>query len=1163
MSRAILQDIISDFSSDKITRLFRQKNRLFVPRTSDLAQYENNQFEDAKQLGVIEISADEKILVCTFKVNQPLTERSGKRTQYEVGKKVLKDMQADAGIFIFYDDHGNFRFSLIYPETLGNRRQWSNYRRFTYYVSQELTNKTFLSRIGDGDFSTLEKIKDAFSVEKVTNKFFEEFRSIFEQTKAEFQKTNKNTVCLWLKDRYAEKEYDEQINKYAYMFLGRIVFLYFLLRKGWIEGQKDFIRKSVEDSSNSNLYTNFFLPLFFDVFAKKPEDRPKSIQKLYNTTPYLNGGLFEKSELEHEMEKSGIYILFDDQFIRNVILNFFESYSFTIDENSPDDQEVSIDPEMLGKVFENTLAEEERGKKGTFYTPREIVHFMVKEALWQFLKNETELDHEALHEYVFNDEYNLKDFSKPDLRLIDKKLEVVKILDPAVGSAAFPVEMMQVLVNLRRRLDVRVGKNISEVNLKKQYIKNNLYGVDIDSGAIEIAKLRIWLALIVDYELPEIEPLPNLDFQFRVGNSLQEKIDEIDVFNEGDDGIAQLPGFNENEYLQMKQSMIEIKDKFYESDEEEEKKELKAKFDDLEHKLIKAALDKYNEDFKEQIKNAHFKKVEKKLKETAERAARLEQKIKDGTYKLFKPDFHFSEVFDREDEKGKPARGFDIVIGNPPYGVKVENDIRDIHKLGNKDSYGIFISSAFKRFLKPNGVLSFITSDTWLTIKTHRLLREQVLEKQIHKVIRIHQDCFEATVNACILLASNSISSENRIIVADLTKMTTRTMLSELRSKLYHLEESIDEITPEIAVYSYLQDLIKANSNLPIFVASPKIFSLLNNTTCENHQEEVGDNEKTIANVRYISFNKKTLRILRFGEVANIKQGLATGDNRWYLFQNPEARGNYRSITEYKKFVLTEKDLKKIRDDEILRLKIIERGFHKNKSEKEFDSDLWFGGRYIAPYDKGGASDVDSGFLPNYYVPIDYYIDWSRESLNRLKTLTIGERDGTDREQRAAVIRSPELYFKKGITFSFAGVYCPTFRIGSFGPFDHGSSNIFCDQFDEYIQLGILASKLQKYLSRNYINHTVNFGVDDLKESPIVIDVNREITKFVGQIVQKQKHDPRYDYMSNEQVEIDKLVYEMYGFNEEDIREVETWYARRYPKLARFCNLEHDAQKES
>src|SRR3989338_8646934 len=152
MSREILQDIIGDFSPDKFTRFFREKNRSFAPRQESFTHYNDECFTDGIKLGEIKFPESENLIVCAFKASQPLSERSGKKAQYEKGKKILKDTQSDAGIFIFYDHGGNFRFSLIYPEAVGNRRQWSNFRRFTYFVSSELTNKTYLTRVGDGDF---------------------------------------------------------------------------------------------------------------------------------------------------------------------------------------------------------------------------------------------------------------------------------------------------------------------------------------------------------------------------------------------------------------------------------------------------------------------------------------------------------------------------------------------------------------------------------------------------------------------------------------------------------------------------------------------------------------------------------------------------------------------------------------------------------------------------------------------------------------------------------------------------------------------------------------------------------------------------------------------------------------------------------------------------
>jgi len=157
MSKEILQDIIDSFSPDKFSRFFRDKNRSFSPRQEDIRHYDDENFKNGLKLGEIQFSKTEKLIVCAFQVKQPLSERSGKKAQYEKGKKILKDTQSDAGIFIFYDSTGNFRFSLIYPETIGNRRQWSSFRRFTYFVSREFTNKTFLQRIGDNEFSSIEK----------------------------------------------------------------------------------------------------------------------------------------------------------------------------------------------------------------------------------------------------------------------------------------------------------------------------------------------------------------------------------------------------------------------------------------------------------------------------------------------------------------------------------------------------------------------------------------------------------------------------------------------------------------------------------------------------------------------------------------------------------------------------------------------------------------------------------------------------------------------------------------------------------------------------------------------------------------------------------------------------------------------------------------------
>lgn len=1117
MSKDILQSIIKNFELQRFKRFLSEKNKKFRPSEDSLDYHCDDNFSSGEKLGDLSLN-DGNLLFCVFEVKKELSERSGKKAQYNLGRSILKDsnfQQFNAGIFIFYDQKENFRFSLIYDTPKGIHRDWSTFRRFTYFVNKEFFNKTFLQRIGDADFSSLAKIKEAFSVEPVSNKFFEEFRTCFNRTKNKLEKTNKNTVCLWLKNRYSEEEYIEQLNKFTFSFLGRIIFIYFLQRKGWIENDGNYLRKHIENKDNILLYSNFFLPLFFEVFAKKESERPKEIKQKYKDTPYLNGGLFEKSDLENQLEKNNIFILFDDNFIRDIVLNFFENYNFTIDENSPEDQEVSIDPEMLGKVFENTLAEEERGKKGTFYTPREIVHFMVKDSLYRFLVNETPLISEEIHSFIFGTEPVDKiGFTKDELRLIDNKLENIKVIDPAVGSAAFPVEMMQVLVNLRKQLSVSVGKNINEITLKKKFIKNNLYGVDIDSGAIEIAKLRLWLSLVVDYEKTEAEPLPNLDFQFRLGNSLQEKIDDIDIFSESlvsQQGLFQ----TESEYEKMKSEMIAIKDLFYEANNEAEKRKLKKRFDELEHKLIQKVLEKYHKEYEEQLKNKHFVRFANQTVLTISKIEKLEQKIKDGTYKLFKPDFHFSEVFDRKDENGAKINGFDIVIGNPPYGVRVEADIKEWHELGSKDSYGVFISTAIKRFLKPGGVLSYIVSDTWLTIKAHKQLRDQVLEKQIHKVIRIHQDCFEATVNACIFSLTNSPDNNGKIIVADLTNISTRKEVEKMRSKLYHLTDFIGQSTPKFAVYEYNQDLIKTNFYLPVFIGNPKLFTLMNDMSSKIIQNEVGEKTPKKEKVRQININGKLVSLLRLGEISSDFGGIKAYEGIFDDLMRTQEKGRYKKM-----------------DFSLLNNKLTD-------DEKKYGIDDKKINNYVNIMKFG--DHIYQDIILNYFDFIDHYFPWNKTLIKRLEKINS--------------LRNREKYFSEGIFFSDAGQYAPCFRFAKYDLFDiHAHLLVFDFDIDYYSMLAVLSSKMFKFILKNYINHSVDSTSDSFGGAIIPVDyINSKTHKIVDAIIKKQSKNRYYDYI-NEQKEIDRLVYDMYGLNKDDIREVETWYARRYPKLARFCN---------
>ena len=290
----------------------------------------------------------------------------------------------------------------------------------------------------------------------------------------------------------------------------------------------------------------------------------------------------------------------------------------------------------------------------------------------------------------------------------------------------------------------------------------------------------------------------------------------------------------------------------------------------------------------------------------------------------------------------------------------------------------------------------------------------------------------------------------------------------------------------------------------------------MNDTNCETEEREiVGSRIK----VRKIKFNNKIIELIRFGDVAEIKKGMDSYTPKVFKLNN-ETRGSFSVVK--KELIISEREIELFSEEEKIN------GVDPGKYE----------GRHIIPLNKGGKSDVSNGWLPNYYVPTQYFLDWRKE-------IVINKH----------YHRNKTFYFQKGLTFSFRGEYSPTFRIKTTGPFDANGSGIF-PKLDNIALIGNLNSKFFKYLFKNYRQHTVASDVDQLKEVPLLFYKNQKIEDLTSKIIDKQKQNPRYDYMGNEQKEIDKLVYEMYGLNKDDIREVETWYARRYPKLARFCDVD-------
>lgn len=797
MPKEILRDIINDFSLKKFNAFFREKSDKYRDIEEKLSRYDKDIFYGTTRIGLIDFGGRTKdVVIIGVKTEKDLTERSSKKAQYGFAKDLLKkEDKYEAGVFIFYDESGSFRFSLIYPQYQGTKRVWNTFRRFTYFINPELTNKTFLDRIGNGDFSILEKIKEAFSVEKVTKEFYLEYRKLFEGLLSELSKNhtfkneaNKNNIST---DNFAKK------------LLGQIVFLYFVQKKGWLgvpsgskwgEGNKNFMGDLFREAlkKKANFFNDYLEKLFYNALNNPRCDFvDQSFSKDFNCRiPFLNGGLFEA---EYNWKDSLICL---DNKIFQEIFDVFDRYNFTVEEEGPDDKEIAVDPEMLGKVFENLLPENLRKGKGTYYTPREIVYYMCRESLVNYLvSNHSNITEKEIRGYIFYSESfeNFKtqkgqSFVSGQWKELDDLLKNIKICDPACGSGAFLVGMLNLIVRLRLYFQTTPDFHLiplkNEYELKKETIQNCIYGVDIDPGAIEIAKLRLWLSLVVDYGVEDIEPLPNLDYHLMCGNSLLEEYEGVKFYN-GEDGGQQATLLADTD-KQKKIAELRKKVKEYFDIHDDKEKQIKRKeINDIKDWLVRSALEKRKQDLASQRKNEEAKAdmLDKKSREQylASWSGKFlaEAKIKEvlddlHNPKAAKPFFvwklEFIDVF--EDKKG-----FDVVIANPPY------DVYEGHRRGEIEeirSYTIYDKAtggklnAYKLFLaksvllqRPEGTLCEIFQNSFLADNSATKIRKYFLQNQ--RIIKIDSfperddinlRVFEGVkMSVCILLSNNIISS--------------------------------------------------------------------------------------------------------------------------------------------------------------------------------------------------------------------------------------------------------------------------------------------------------------------------------------------------------------------------------------------------------------------
>jgi adenine-specific DNA-methyltransferase len=659
--------------------------------------------------------------------------------------KLMKHTASYRSLVAFYsEDTDQWRLSLLTAKpTLDNGKvvtKLSSPRRFSYLLGpgSKLTTPS-KQLIAKGKVKDFDDLSNRFAVEVVNNEFYREVSKLYDEL------VGSDTVRASL--RYPNQ--GEPSYEFAVRLIGRIIFCWFLREKRSSLDKPLISARTLsrEAANQKNYYHSLLAPLFFEVLNKPVVSREVRFQQdHFASIPYLNGGLFNpESDDFYKFDKASQVSVADlvdisDEWLRK-LFDLLELYNFTVDENTSYDVDLSIDPEMLGRIFENLLArinpetgETVRKGTGSFYTPREIVEYMVDQSLKEYLANSTSLSGEKIDSLI---SYDLVDDVEHPLVQTERgevieAFNSVRILDPACGSGAFPIGILQKIVFVLQQVDpdskqwlqkqlAGAGPELKH-HLEQEFhnknfdylrklgvIRESIYGVDIQPIATEISRLRCFLTLIVDQSVRDdapnrgIEPLPNLDFKFVTANSL------IKLENESRDGSRQAGLFEDTSGIT---ELKELRNEYF-GTHSSARESLKLRFSQSQNQMLQRMI----------AQNSHG-------------YASLTKKV--STWNPFS--HHTTHWFDAEWMFGI-ADGFDIVIGNPPY-YKENDDKRRFDELrdsecyqGKMDVWYLFGALGID-LLKKDGILCFIATNNWTTNAGASKFRNKVLaESKIRQLI--------------------------------------------------------------------------------------------------------------------------------------------------------------------------------------------------------------------------------------------------------------------------------------------------------------------------------------------------------------------------------------------------------------------------------------------
>ena len=808
------------------------------PERRELAQATG--IHSIKQVGKIYVGVEPLQIFDVTVSDRVMMERNRVNIQRLI--RTVMDQFSCAFMLFHYEDDTRWDWRFTYCRKSGNKEESTDSKRYTFLLGPGQSCRTatdnFMELYDKRDSLEIKDIEDAFNVEALSKEFFGKYKAQYEAFVSYMIKPDNGMRQNFIDtdfdhtgmtaDKIRDRE-EKPIRDYVKKLLGRIVFLHFLQKKGWLgvpagkewgEGDHNFMLHLFENASEEQK-ENFLDDILEDLFAKGLDCNRSDRGDLYDTKvegfrnhriPYLNGGLFERDNLD---EKT---VCFPSNYFKD-LLTMLSQYNFTIDENDPNDAEVGVDPEMLGRIFENLL--EDNKDKGAFYTPKEIVQYMCRESLIAYLQtDQREEDKEPIRQFVTTHDVESLGELKEE---IEQKLIDVKICDPAIGSGAFPMGLLRELFLCRSAIEPNIVEKAADI--KRHIIQNNIYGVDIERGAVEIARLRFWLALIVEEKSPEV--LPNLDFKIMQGNSLLESYEGIDLSKLATTSDVQIYEPQRNLFGELESPQMRIifdqtdklkefqanLDLYFEITAHEERTCLRKSIEDYVRYIIAYTLDIHRQAEETKIRqissSTTFTEKQKKaiagaeanivhFNEMIENVENME--LPNSQFFLWHTWFH--DVFSRPSKEG-----FDIVIGNPPYisaptqiASTELNDQRQRIVASNKykslnekwDLYIPFIELGLQ-LLCANGAFSMIVPYPLTNQKYGKKLRKMITEEYcLLEITDLNgTKIFEnATVSNCIPFVQNCLPKDELRITHFCEDKTIREVLRKSPDSLKQDEKN-------------------------------------------------------------------------------------------------------------------------------------------------------------------------------------------------------------------------------------------------------------------------------------------------------------------------------------------------------------------------------------